>query len=195
MAINFEKKTDEKKYYYSSNGNTLGPFTINQLLERIDSNTLVYRDGVDWTTAKELDELKKFFKETTIIKEKTIIKEPDSSKSDVNNIFNENLNSIKQQMFFAPFSFNGRIRRKEYGISIIIYFVSYLIITAVSIKFSIFGLAFIPLFWFILAQGTKRCHDRNNSGWYQIIPFYFLWLLFAEGDNQSNEYGNNPKFN
>ena len=34
---------------------------------------------------------------------------------------------------------------------------------------------------------------RGNSGWYQIIPFYVLWMLFAEGDKEANEYGNPPK--
>ena len=51
----------------------------------------------------------------------------------------------------------------------------------------------VPYFWFIWAQGAKRCHDRGNSGWYQIIPFYGLWMLFAEGEIGTNEYGNSPK--
>jgi uncharacterized membrane protein YhaH (DUF805 family) len=45
----------------------------------------------------------------------------------------------------------------------------------------------------MLAQGAKRCHDRGNSGWYQLIPFYSLWMLFAEGDQQANSYGNPVK--
>lgn len=51
----------------------------------------------------------------------------------------------------------------------------------------------VPYFWFIWAQGAKRCHDRGNSGWFQIIPFYGLWMLFAEGETGTNEYGNSPK--
>jgi uncharacterized membrane protein YhaH (DUF805 family) len=51
----------------------------------------------------------------------------------------------------------------------------------------------IPLAWFMLAQGAKRCHDRGNSGWWQIIPFYGLWMLFADGEIGDNEYGENPK--
>jgi len=108
-------------------------------------------------------------------------------------------NQKQQGMFSNPFSFDGRIRRLEYGLSYIIYLVLYFIlvtITARSIDNSyliIFGFAYIPLIWFILAQNTKRCHDRGNSGWYQIIPFYFFWLLFAEGDAEENEYGLPPK--
>jgi uncharacterized membrane protein YhaH (DUF805 family) len=54
-------------------------------------------------------------------------------------------------------------------------------------------LFFIPVVYFMLAQGAKRCHDRGNSGWYQMIPFYALWMLFAESDHGINEYGPNPK--
>lgn len=103
-------------------------------------------------------------------------------------------------MFNKPFSFNGRIRRLEYGISAIIYLVWYTIITIMmetpnpSIGASVFVLiSFIPMIWFFWAQNCKRCHDRGNSGWYQIIPFYFFVLLFGDGDNGNNEYGENPK--
>lgn len=57
----------------------------------------------------------------------------------------------------------------------------------------IYLITLVPFLWFILAQGCKRCHDRNNSGWYQIIPFYVLWMLFADGDVGENDYGPNPK--
>ena len=103
-------------------------------------------------------------------------------------------------MFKRPFSFKGRIRRLEYGISFIIYFVWYIIfeIAAVSPNLSqgtaIFLLiTIIPAIWFVWAQSCKRCHDRGNSGWYQLIPFYFFILLFGEGDEGVNEYGDNPK--
>ena len=62
-----------------------------------------------------------------------------------------------------------------------------------SLEGIIFVIVFIPLIWFQLAQGAKRCHDLGNNGWWQIIPFYFLWLLFAEGRSLPNEYGGNPK--
>ncbi|MEN9445651.1 MAG: domain 2, partial [Bacteroidota bacterium] len=62
MAIDLNKDKNELKYYYSENGATLGPFSLSQLLEKIEADTLVYRDGIDWTNAKDVEELKKFFK-------------------------------------------------------------------------------------------------------------------------------------
>lgn len=100
-------------------------------------------------------------------------------------------------MFNKPFSFEGRIRRTEYGLSYLIYLAIYFgttILMETDESFSIvFLIVAIPLFWFLFAQGAKRCHDRGNSGWYQIIPFYGLWMLFGESDYGPNEYGDNPK--
>ena len=101
-----------------------------------------------------------------------------------------------QEMFRNPFDFEGRIRRTEYGISTIIYAVIALIINAIGGGGGFSGiifLAYFPLLWFCIAQNTKRCHDRGNSGWYQLIPFYGLWLLFGDSEPGSNQYGVNPK--
>ncbi len=102
-------------------------------------------------------------------------------------------------MFACPFSFNGRIRRLEFGLSYIVYYVLYsLMMTSMNFDLSVFVyiillLLCIPLGWFILAQGAKRCHDRGNSGWYQIIPFYIFVMLFGDGDDFDNGYGPDPK--
>lgn len=99
-------------------------------------------------------------------------------------------------MFKAPFSFDGRIRRTEIGLTYIIYGVSAIIIGLlmdISENFSFIGILFIPVIWFMWAQNAKRCHDRGNSGWYQLIPFYGLWMLFADSEIGENEYGLNPK--
>ena len=88
------------------------------------------------------------------------------------------------KMFKRPFSFRGRIRRLEYGISIIIFWIFsefiphlYKVVciyyynseeSAVALIFLICELiifcVFIVLFWFSLAQGAKRCHDLGHSG-------------------------------
>jgi uncharacterized membrane protein YhaH (DUF805 family) len=99
-------------------------------------------------------------------------------------------------MFKRPFSFNGRIRRFEFGLSYIFYFFFLFVFGAVSEELNLQGILIfflIPLFWFILAQGAKRCHDRGNSGFFLIIPLYILWMLFGDSDFGENEYGPNPK--
>jgi uncharacterized membrane protein YhaH (DUF805 family) len=97
-------------------------------------------------------------------------------------------------MFKHPFSFEGRIRRTEYGISMIVYMICAFIGGFLSEKIGgIGGIILLPCVWFVLAQGAKRAHDLGNSGWYILIPFYGLWLLFVDSQEGSNEYGHNPK--
>ena len=108
-------------------------------------------------------------------------------------------------MFERPFSFHGRIRRAEYGISYIVLciwnvFLDKMLTLAentpagTAIIFLIFILVnLFFMLWFWWAQSCKRCHDRGNSGWYQLIPFYFFVLLFGNGEKGTNNYGDNPK--
>jgi uncharacterized membrane protein YhaH (DUF805 family) len=100
-------------------------------------------------------------------------------------------------MFKDPFSFEGRIRRTEYGISVIIY-ASIVVLISLIVESSngdaaFLLIAYIPLLWFLWAQSAKRCHDVGNSGWWQLIPLYGFWLLFQDGDAGTNQYGDNPK--
>lgn len=103
-------------------------------------------------------------------------------------------------MFKRIFSFKGRIRRTELGLSYIIFCVWYVIIMSVTemrdpnpVLALFIILSIVPAYWFLWAQGAKRCHDRGNSGWYQIIPFYFLVMLFGGSEAGINDYGTNPK--
>ncbi len=171
-------------YYYSDdNSNTYGPFTKEQLLPKINRNTLVYYDGISWTNAENIQELKSHF----------------GSQQAHNVSFHQEIpyqnhkSEVKNKFFAAPFSFDGRIRRMEFGVSLIIYMLIYSSLLKMIGDNSFLSLIFIPLVWFFLAQGAKRCHDRGNSGWYQIIPFYIFWMLFAEGDSHNNAYGSSPK--
>ena len=100
-------------------------------------------------------------------------------------------------MFTNPFVFYGRIRRKEYALSLLLFLAVLILIVKQSPHNgrSVYLIALFPLFWFRYAQGAKRCHDLGNSGWWQIIPFYGLWLLFEDGQIGQNLYGENPKDN
>jgi uncharacterized membrane protein YhaH (DUF805 family) len=101
-------------------------------------------------------------------------------------------------MFKNPFSFDGRIRRMEYGLTFIIYIVCYFaalaLIGTAGAGTAIGVLMLIPIAWFVWAQGAKRCHDIGRTGWIQIVPFYVFFLLFQDGDDGTNSYGQNPKY-
>jgi uncharacterized membrane protein YhaH (DUF805 family) len=96
-------------------------------------------------------------------------------------------------MFKNPFSYHGRIRRLEYALSWLIYYIyssmAYFILLSfelvdqavVHMKFMDIKIpnnvidspavmmVYLPLLWFMITQRAKRCHDRGNSGWFQII--------------------------
>ena len=106
----------------------------------------------------------------------------------------------KQSLFAHPFSFEGRIRRLEFGLSYILYILLAVCIGALSSESPILGLFAIPLAWFWLAQLCKRFHDRYHSGariFTLIIPLYNIYvslmLFFADGDEYENDYGPDPK--
>lgn len=112
---------------------------------------------------------------------------------------NPNPANQKKGIFKHPFSFKGRIRRLEYGISYLIR-IAYLTPMElmsednISENFALIWLMLlIPFYWFFIAQNTKRCHDLGHSGWWQLIPFYMIWMLFQEGETGQNRYGDNPK--
>ena len=111
-------------------------------------------------------------------------------------------------MWKNTFSFEGRIRRTEYGLTflivvlgrtILIMLLAGLMVGSGSRNLESYTvlsyLLSIPFLWFFWAQGAKRCHDMGKSGWWQLIPFFPLVMIFKEGDSHTNEYGDNPKGN
>lgn len=112
----------------------------------------------------------------------------------------ENNQITESRSFFSHcFSFSGRIRRREYCLSLLIYIIVYAVTNTLTFA-SDSGLALaamylleIILYIFMLAQGAKRCHDLNHNGWWQLIPFYCFVLMFSDGDPYENDYGYDPK--
>ncbi len=80
MALNLDKSAIEKQYFYEEKGNTYGPFSLSVLLSKIKANTRVYREGIDWTEAKEIAELKNYFKVEKIIEKQNPQKQANITK-------------------------------------------------------------------------------------------------------------------
>lgn len=103
------------------------------------------------------------------------------------------------RMFIHPFSFKGRIRRKEYWLSVIALQLYFFPLNLTEMEdWSNFGgiiwfITYIFVIWFALAQSVKRCHDSGKSGWFIIIPFYIIPLLLYKGEKECNKYGSCPK--
>lgn len=103
------------------------------------------------------------------------------------------------------FSFEGRVRRTTYWVTSIICGIVWQVISLIMNLLliespSLYGfvavvsIALLVLYcWILFAVAAKRCHDLGHSGWWQLIPFYGLWLAFQNSDPGDNEYGPNPK--
>ena len=97
------------------------------------------------------------------------------------------------------FSFNGRLRRKYYWLISFVcgliesLFQSLIENTTSLILIFLFLVVTILYIWIVLATNTKRCHDLGHNGWWQLIPFYSLWMAFQNSQFGDNEYGPNPK--
>ncbi|MBC7425959.1 MAG: DUF805 domain-containing protein [Bacteroidia bacterium] len=108
-------------------------------------------------------------------------------------------------MLKRSFSFNGRARKKEYFLSVVIFLVlvyggSYFIdVITNSITGKNFSekssamewlevLILIIAYWFMLSQSTRRCHDIGRSGWWCLLPFYWLVLIRHPSSPEGEDY-------
>ena len=99
-------------------------------------------------------------------------------------------------MFQNIKSYTGRIRRTEYGLSMVVavtlIFISKDILVWLRSDVAIY-FCWLPSFIFILSQGARRCHDLGRSGWTQFIVLFIIPMLFDDGQPGFNGYGPNPK--
>lgn len=102
-------------------------------------------------------------------------------------------------MFANLISFEGRIRRAKFAITLIVcYFVrSFLFIIfdeliVLGNLLSTITDVFLVLIFF--SQSVKRLHDMDQTGWLAILPVYNpILLLFVDGTRGKNQYGEDPK--
>ena len=102
-------------------------------------------------------------------------------------------------IFKIYFLFSGRISRSTYWLaSIPIVLIGMLLEANRTYLWAKFVGCVIT--WSILAISAKRWHDRDKSGWWNLVGFIPLigsiWSLvecgFLSGTNGSNRFGGNP---
>ena len=99
-------------------------------------------------------------------------------------------------------NFSGRTTRKDYWLYILFYCI--LIIVA-AVFDNLFGLAdpmtgsgplttIIQLGLLIptVAVEIRRNHDANRSGWWILMPFYNIYLMFVPTHPEENDWGPVP---
>lgn len=112
--------------------------------------------------------------------------------------FNWFLDAVKNK--YADF--NGRARRQEYWMYILVYIILAIvaaIIDGIIGMRIIGGILSLALLVPTIAVGVRRLHDISKSGWFlllafiPLVNFYLIYLLAQDGTPGSNEYGANPK--
>ena len=99
--------------------------------------------------------------------------------------------------------FDGRASRSEfwwfYLFTLVIQFFIYVLAGVMSPIIGVIGLVVaVGLFVPTIAVGCRRLHDRNMSGWLQLISIiplliFVLWVLWAlAGTEGDNKYGEQP---
>ena len=113
-------------------------------------------------------------------------------------------------MVWSKFAqFDGRARRKEYWMFVLLNMIICLPLYIIGLIFrdSVLGLVLLGLYLiyvlasFIpsLAVGVRRLHDTNKSGWFMLLGFIpliglvVLVFLCIAGDAGPNQYGPDPK--
>ncbi|OOS21318.1 hypothetical protein B0680_09965 [Moraxella pluranimalium] len=109
-------------------------------------------------------------------------------------------------------NFNGRVRRKEYWGTMLVYMIVAVILSMlmnitfwISEYLSYFFVLVASIFYLamivpIIALTVRRLHDVDKSGWWYFISLvpliggiWLLILLCTEGTRGENQFGADPK--
>jgi len=110
------------------------------------------------------------------------------------------------EYFFGAFEkyadFSGRARRKEYWMFILYYMIIYMVLSVIDGIFGTFILGFIFSLVLLvpsISLATRRLHDTNRTGWWQLIVLIpligaiILIVFLVQDSHDENAYGPNPK--
>lgn len=70
-----------------------------------------------------------------------------------------------------------------------IMYIAGVVISAIMETPLILWLVILPLFIPQLAVAIRRIHDTDRSGWFYLVPFYNIVLLFLKGTPGENRFG------
>lgn len=102
------------------------------------------------------------------------------------------------------FSFEGRTSRSTYWLKYMLpWFGIYIVAGILDAVAGLNGIATLIVgvigLWPGIANGVKRCHDRDRSGWFllvSLIPIVGIWVLievwFLRGTMGENRFGSDP---
>ncbi|WP_281231437.1 DUF805 domain-containing protein [Flavobacterium gelatinilyticum] len=105
----------------------------------------------------------------------------------------------KKVVFQNYANFNGRARRKEYWMFVLVNMIisiplNYILPLAVTPSLAFLGTIYsLAVLVPSIAVGVRRMHDVGKSGWFILIPIYNLILACTEGERGANAYGPDPK--
>ena len=98
------------------------------------------------------------------------------------------------------FSFKGRARRLEFWEVMFVFGIILRVLELIpddayeSILVCLIVLSVVIVsLWASIATCTRRCHDLGHNGWWQLIPFYSIWMGFVPGKPEDNKFGPDPK--
>lgn len=88
------------------------------------------------------------------------------------------------------FSFKGRAQRSEYwAVNLLIAILGRMSEMIPDDAFENIAVSLGVIVLTILATNARRCHDLGHSGFWQLIPFYGIWMGFVKGEELANVYG------
>lgn len=105
------------------------------------------------------------------------------------------------------FSFNGRINRREFFSYLVFTFITTMVILYYFLVLLennwleisnpenryIYRIILLPMAYISVVLATKRLHDINYRWWYQIIPFFMIYWMFAKWNKWPNKFWNETK--
>jgi uncharacterized membrane protein YhaH (DUF805 family) len=101
-------------------------------------------------------------------------------------------------------NFSERTTRKDFWMFMLFYLIFYIIAIFLDILFlidyfdmelglgPISGLYYLALLLPAIAIEIRRNHDANRSGWFILLPFYNIYLLFVSTYPEENDWGPVP---